>query len=138
MAMVVAWFCECGSSVRMSFCAAQRSVTAWAGAATSANMSSKVRIVSPLFERKRFLDQRREVAGAERNHLVVEIVVGIVQQAAAGGAAQAEEHVGAGALLQHEREVLPAHGRLVLGDDVAGAEQALAHLRRELDRKSVV
>ena len=28
--MVVAWFCECGSMVRMSFCAAQRSGTAWA------------------------------------------------------------------------------------------------------------
>src|SRR2546425_5828139 len=116
----------------MSFCAAHRSVTAWTGAATSANRSSKVRIVSPLFERQGFLDQRREVAGAERNHLVVEIVVRIVQQAAAGSAALAEEHVSARPLLQHEREVLTAHGRLVLGDDVAGAEQALADLGGKL------
>src|SRR5678816_1906369 len=36
MPLVVAWFCECGSIDRMSFCAAQRSRTAWAGAAASA------------------------------------------------------------------------------------------------------
>src|SRR5579859_7251087 len=88
-------------------------------------------VLLPLLEWKRFLDERREVAGAERNHLVVEIVVRIVQQAAALHSALAQEHVGAGAFLQHVREVLAAHGRLVLGDDVVGAEKPLADLGGE-------
>src|SRR5882672_11339453 len=35
MPLVVAWFCECVSIVRMSFCAAHFSVTAWAGTAAT-------------------------------------------------------------------------------------------------------
>src|SRR5207237_8862127 len=132
MECVVAWFCECGSIVRMSFCAAQRSVTAWTGAAISARMSTKDRMQSPLFERQALFHQRREIAGAQRNHLVIEVVVRIVQEAAPWGAALPEEHVGAGTFLQHVGEVLAAHGRLVLGDDVLGAEQALSYLRGEL------
>src|SRR4051812_46221200 len=138
MACVVAWFCECGSSVRMSFCAAQRSVTAWACAATSARMKANSLMVysSRLLERKRFLDQRREIPGAERNHRIVEIVVRIVQHAADQvpglGAALPEKHVGPRPLLQHVREILAAHGGLVLGDDVFRAKQPLADLRGEL------
>ena len=37
----------------------------------------------PHGERHRRLDQRREVAGAQRDHLVVEIVTAVVQEAAA-------------------------------------------------------
>src|SRR5262245_42147625 len=36
MPLVVAWFCECGSVVRMSFCAAHLRVTACAGSAARA------------------------------------------------------------------------------------------------------
>src|SRR5436190_1466730 len=118
MECVVAWFCECGSSVRMSFCAAQRSVTAWAGAAAGARLSSSVLTAVPLFERQGFFHQRSEIAGAERNNLVVEVIVRVMQQAAAGGAALPEKHVGSRARLQHVGEVLAAHGRLVLSDDV--------------------
>src|SRR5438477_12962652 len=110
MAWVVAWFCECGSIVRMSFCAAQRSST-WACAGPAASASRNTRktgtdpiafIVSSslLLERQALLHQRGEIAGAQRNYLVVEIVVRIVQEAAAGSAALAEEGVGARALLQ--------------------------------------
>src|SRR6184192_508816 len=111
MACVVAWFCECGSIVRMSFCAAQRSVTAaCAGPSASARMKSSVRIIPPpgLLERQAFLHQRGEIAGTERNHLVVEIVIRIVQQATATGAALAEESIGAWTLLQEIGEVLAA------------------------------
>src|SRR4051812_47584434 len=98
MACVVAWFCECGSSVRMSFCAAQRRFAASADPAMSVRMSNRYRTVPPLplFERQGLFHQRREVARAERDHLVVEIVVRVVQQAAAGGAALAEEYIRAG------------------------------------------
>ncbi len=41
MLFVVAWFCECGSSVRMSFCAAQRRVSA-----DTAPASPKSRLVN--------------------------------------------------------------------------------------------
>src|ERR1041384_6898341 len=116
MACVVAWFCECGSIVRMSFWAAPRSSTwACAGPAASASSSNSVRIIaSPpgLLERQTFLHQRGEIAGAQRNHLVGEIVIRIVQHAArcAGDviAALAEESVRAWALLQEIGEILAA------------------------------
>src|SRR5256885_7129260 len=128
MACVVAWFCECGSMVRMSFCAAHFSVTAWSGAAASASMRSQMRMFPPLFERQGLLGERGEIPGAERNYLVVEIIIRVVQQTAAGGAALAEEHVGTGALLQKVGEILAAHGRLMLGYDVLSAEHALADI----------
>src|SRR3954447_18087132 len=119
MACVVAWFCECGSIVRMSFCAAHFSVTALAGPPISARIAAKSRMFSsPLFERQGLFGERGEIARAQWNHLVVEIVVGIVQQAAAGGAALSEKDIGARPRLQEVGEVLVAHGRLVLGDHV--------------------
>src|SRR5213080_4411869 len=125
-ACVVAWFCECGSIVRMSFCAAQRSSTcACAEPAASASSKSSVRIIPPrpgLLERQAFLHQRGEIAGAQWNHLIVEIVIRIVQHAPAGPRdmtrALPEEGVGPGPLLQQVGEVLATHGRLVLRDDV--------------------
>src|SRR5689334_22983956 len=111
---------------------------ACAGPAASASSKSSVRIIPPppgLLERQTFLHQRGEIAGAERNHLVVEIVIRIVQHAA--GASRdvtptlPEEGVCAGALLQEVGEVLAAHRRLVLGDDVVGAEEPLRHLGGE-------
>src|SRR5437868_12338591 len=102
MPCVVAWFCECGSSVRMSFCAAQRKVTACTGRATRTESRTSSRFMKPpLLDRKGFLDQRRQIAGAERDHVVVEIVVWIVQEAATHfpviAAALAKPDVGAGA-----------------------------------------
>ena len=44
MVLVVAWFCECGSSVRMSFCAAQRRV--WADAGVSASTAAMVAVAT--------------------------------------------------------------------------------------------
>src|SRR6266403_4032949 len=138
-AWVVAWFCECGSIVRMSFCAAQRSSTcACAAPATSASASISVLIISSssvLLERQALLHQRGEIAGAQWNHLVVEIVIRIVQHAPARPRdvtrALPEEGVGAGPLLQEVGKVLAAHRRLVLRDDVPGAEQALRHVGGE-------
>src|SRR5690349_18864390 len=131
MACVVAWFCECGSSVRMSFCAAHFNVTAWAGATTSASTSSSVLIFPPLFERQCFFDQRGKVARAERNHLVVEIVIRVVQQASPRRTALAEEHIGARPRLKHVGEVLASHGGFVIRDDVLVAEDLATDLGGE-------
>ena len=49
----------------------------------------------PLLQGQGFLDQRREVAGAERDDLVVEVVARVVQEAVVRPAALAEEYVGA-------------------------------------------
>src|SRR5690349_14846193 len=73
-----------------------------------------------------FFYQRGEVARAQRDHLVVEVELRVVQEAAAGSAALAEPDVGAGALREHVGEVLAAHRRRRIGDHVAFAEDALA------------
>ena len=68
------------------------------GAAANARTRKSLFIVPPpLFKRKRFLDQRREKAGAKRDHLVVEIVVRIVEKTTPCRAALAEKNIGAGA-----------------------------------------
>src|ERR1039457_3128463 len=141
MAWVGEWFCECGSSVSMSFCTAHLSVAAWPGTASvastattaAANMRANVMMISSfsLLYRKRFLDQRRKIAGAERNHVVVEIVVRIVQEAVKRTTALAEPGVGTGARLQHIRKVLAAHRRLPVGMDIALAEDLLPDLGRK-------
>src|SRR5262245_46409136 len=108
----------------MSFCAAHFRLAAWAdeNAVAQASASKSFFMVPPLslFNRERFLDQRGEIAGAERNHFIVEIVVWIVQETGSrltpGSAPLAEKHVGPGPRLQHVGEVFAAHCRLVLGD----------------------
>src|SRR5688572_25732492 len=117
----------------MSFCAAHFRLAAWTSPANaSSKANTSVLISPPLSDWQRFLDERSKVAGAQRNHLVVEIVIRIVQKATSGRAALAEEHVSTRPCLEHVREVLSPHGRLVLGNHVALAEDPLADLRREL------
>src|SRR3954469_11161445 len=134
MECVVAWFWECGSSVRMSFCAAHFSVTAFVEILKTTNAAKRSFLTqSPWsFCGKRILHQRGEIAGAQRNHLVVEIVAGVVQKAVVRTAALAEEYIRARPLEQHVGKILAAHHRRVVGDDVVLAEHPLADPRGEL------
>src|SRR5262245_25472806 len=106
--MVVVWFCECGSKVRMSFCAAQRRLTAWAGRARTSSAAARSFFMVSLFQWHRLFRQGREIARAQRDDFVVEIELRVVQEAVARPAALAEPDVGAGPRLQHVGEVLAA------------------------------
>src|SRR5512134_3057186 len=100
----------------MSFCAAHLRFTPWASpahASSVANTSFFMSLLLSSFDRQGFFHQRGKVAGAQRDHLIVEIVLGIVQKTTARRAALAEEDIGAGPGLQHVGEVLPTHGGLV-------------------------
>src|SRR5689334_25075837 len=62
--LVVAWFCECGSIVRMSFCAAHLSVTACAGApiATAIESSIRIKYMVSLLKEEPIIHGRRRFA----------------------------------------------------------------------------
>src|SRR5690606_11461047 len=78
--------------------------------------------------RQCLLDQSHPVAGPHWNGVVVEIVsVGVEFRAVA----VAEEDVGAWALLEHEREILAAHGWWCVGVDAI----LTGYLGRDLGRK---
>ena len=70
-------------------------------------------------------DDAREHAGADRQDLVVEHVAGIVHR---HRAVMADPEIGAGHRLQHVGEILAAHLRLRLGDDLGGIDHGARHL----------
>ncbi len=68
------------------------------------------------------LGERHPVAGADGQHLVVEVVIGAVQPRRLGPLSGAEPDVAAGLRLQHVGEVLAAHLRRRIGDDTGGTD----------------
>src|SRR5258708_2802073 len=70
------------------------------------------RVNSPISHRPRqeVLDQPGPVAGAERQDLVIEIIGGVMQPRPRAVSAIADPDIGARTRLQHEGEVLRAHG----------------------------
>src|SRR5256885_13767499 len=87
---------------------------------------------SMLFQRQRLLGECGEVAGAERNHFVVEVEGRVVQEAAARPAALPEPDISARPSLEHVGKILAAHGGIDIGEDVAATEELLADSRGEL------
>ena len=83
-------------------------------------------------------DQARPVARTDRKNAVVEVVARIVQEAAGFGRARTDPDIATGHPVRQEREIVGAHGGLVLGIDVVGADDRARHLRTDGDAAGIV
>src|SRR5215813_463775 len=75
---------------------------------THANSTTSARSGESLSAHQ-LLDQTGPVAGADRQNLIIEIVTRVVEQSPVVAGAITHPDVAAGALLQHEGEVLAPH-----------------------------
>src|SRR5258708_21062373 len=105
----------------MSFCAAHRRLAPWTANATSSSEARMILFIGSssrqnLFDGQALFHQRGEIAGAQRDHFVVEVVVGIVQETAVRAAALAQEYIRPRPLDRHVREILASHHRRMGGD----------------------
>src|SRR5437867_12262644 len=93
----------------------------------------------PAYRLQTAFRQPDPVGRADRQQIVVEVIARIVQIAwpqpvaefAVLALAVTDEHIAARLVLQHEGEVLGAHGRFDRGVDIGVADHRLHHLDRE-------
>src|SRR5262249_7580564 len=81
--------------------------------------------------RQKSLPQPREEARPDRERVVVEVVVRVVEEAAAFGGAVAEPEHGARARVQHEGEILGPPGRRIAPRYIVGAADLGRHVGGE-------